>query len=475
MRTFLGLLGATVLALTIGWGVSALGFSLPGVGHSFQAWTVVCWLLFIGAFLLLRRVPAEKATVVVLIGAALIGGAAIVGPPNTSTDSARYAWDGIVQNAGVSPYVHTPNSRATESLRPEWLFPDAVETAKGTKTCEGTRVMRTHDYGTHRVLCTTINRPSVNTIYPAAAELYFAAVRAVVPVDATYWPLQAAGLVLSLGVTVLLVILLRRRRLDVRWAALWAWCPLVASEGVTNSHVDLLGAALALGATALVASERRWLGGVALGAAIAVKLLPVVTAPALLRKRPLPVVAASIGAFVLLYVPYLLTTGPKVLGYLPGYLQEEGVDDGSRFALVFLFVHGKATTVVAVLILLAVAVVVWRTTDPRSPWLGQLVMIGAFLFVLSPRYPWYALLLIPFVAMTGRWEWLGLALAISIRQFWPYAYVRASTLGVALAIIVIVSIHRSGPGWWGRMRVRARDEWLLLSGRPARIAPPASQ
>lgn len=472
MRTFFGLLGVTVLAATIGWGVATLGFSLPGVGHSFQAWTIVCWLLFVLAFLLLRRVPKEKVTVVVLIGAALVGGAAIVGPPNTSTDSARYAWDGIVQNAGVSPYKHTPNSTATESLRPTWLFPDAVTKADGKQTCEGTRVMKTHDYGTHRVLCTTINRATVNTIYPAAAELYFAAVRAVVPTSAEYWPLQAAGLILSLGITVLLVILLRRRSLDVRWAALWAWCPLVASEGVTNSHVDLLAAGLVLAATALVATNRRWLGGILLGAGIAVKLFPVVAAPALIRRRPWPIIAGAIGAFVLLYVPYLLTTGPKVLGYLPGYLQEEGVDDGSRFALVFLVVHGKATTVAAVLILAVVAVIVWRTTDPAAPWLGQLIMIGAFLFVLSPRYPWYALVLIPFVAMTGRWEWLSLALAISIRQFWPYAYVRASTLAVALAIIVLVGIRRSGPGWWGRIRERTADEWALVTKRPARL--PAS-
>ncbi|OUD86902.1 hypothetical protein BC477_02825 [Clavibacter michiganensis subsp. michiganensis] len=39
---------------------------------------------------------------------------------------------------------------------------------------------------------------------------------------------------------------LRKRGRPVWWAALWAWCPLVASEVVTNSHVDALGALLAL-------------------------------------------------------------------------------------------------------------------------------------------------------------------------------------------------------------------------------------
>ncbi|MCU1530029.1 MAG: hypothetical protein JWP75_3792, partial [Frondihabitans sp.] len=337
--------------------------------------------------------------------------------------------------------------------------------------CTGTRTFSTHVHGTDERLCTTINRPDVFTVYPAASELYFAAVRAVVSVDAAYWPMQAAGLLLSLATTVGLLLLLRRRSLDPRWAALWAWCPLVASEAVTNSHVDTLGAGLALLATALVAGGRRWWGGIALGASIATKLIPVVAAPALLRKQPARVIIAAIVTFVVLYLPYIFSTGLKVLGYLPGYLAEEGYDNGSRFALVFLFAPGRAATPVAVLILLVVAVVVWRTSGPSDPWLGQLIMVGATLLVLSPRYPWYALLLIPFVAMTGRWEWLTIAMALSARQFWPYGNVRAVTLAAALIVIVAVSIHRSGPGWWGRIRQRTRDEWRLLTGRSAAHPP----
>ncbi|WP_345374839.1 glycosyltransferase 87 family protein [Frondihabitans cladoniiphilus] len=469
MRTFLAVLVAAVLAATIGWGVVELGFYLPGVSWPFRIWTTVCWAVFALGLVLLRRVPAKHVAAVVLVGAALIGGAAIVGPPNTSTDSARYAWDGIVQGHGVSPYAHTPNSKATESLRPEWLFPSTVTESDGSVGCTPGRTVKTRDYGTKTVICTQINRPSVNTIYPATAELYFAAVRFVVPTDAQYWPLQAGGLVISLGITVGLVLVLRRRRLDVRWAALWAWCPLVASEAVTNSHVDVLAAGLAFLATALVATNRRWTGGLALGAAIATKLIPVIAAPALLRRQPLKVIAASLAAFLLLYVPYIIGTGPKVLGFLPGYLSEEGYDDGNRFALVHWFAPGELAAPAAVLILLIVAVIVWRVTDPANPWLGQLVMIGATLLVLSPRYPWYALLLIPFVAMTGRWEWLTIAMALSARQFFLYGGTRPLTLLVALVIIVAVSIHRSGPGWQGRMRDTASREWHALL--PSRRRP----
>ncbi|ARC56175.1 hypothetical protein AS850_03675 [Frondihabitans sp. 762G35] len=467
MRTFLSLLAAAVLAATIGWGVATLGFFSTSHPAGFRVWTLVCWALFVLAFVLLRRVPARSVAAVVLVGSALVGGAAIVGPPNTSTDSARYAWDGIVQNAGISPYAHRPNDPALRDLRPDWLFPATSTDAAGEEVCRGTRVMTTTDLGTSDTLCTTINRPGVFTIYPAAAELYFAAVRAVVPVGATYWPFQAVGLLVSLGTTVALLLALRRRGLDPRWAALWGWCPLVASEAITNSHIDLIGAALALAATLLVASGRRLTGGIALGAAIATKLIPVLAAPALLREKPWRVVVASVVTFVALYVPFVVTTGVQVLGYLPGYLSEEGYSSGNRFALVSLVAPGRAAAPVAVLLLLVIGVVVWRTTDPAAPWLGQLVMIGSALLILSPRYPWYALLLVPFIAFTGRVEWLALVLAMSTRQFWIADSLRPFTLGAALAIIVVASILRSGPGWWGRIRGRATEEWHLVTRRGA--------
>ncbi|WNY35067.1 hypothetical protein Q9Q99_08750 [Curtobacterium flaccumfaciens] len=93
--------------------------------------------------------------------------------------------------------------------------------------------------------CTAINRPDVTTIYPPMAQLWFAAVRFFVPATAQYLPFQVAGLLVSLGVTIGLVVVLRRIGRPTWWAALWAWSPLVASEAVTNSHVDVVGAALA--------------------------------------------------------------------------------------------------------------------------------------------------------------------------------------------------------------------------------------
>jgi hypothetical protein len=432
----------TVLSITL------LPFNRTRAVEPLVIWTLVLWLLFALSILALRRVPTKAAIILVMIGSVAIGGAAMAGPPNTSTDSARYAWDGIVQNAGISPYDYVPADPALESLRPDWLFPAPVDGA-----CVGSRILTFEEVGTGDLLCTAINRATVPTIYPPAAELYYAAIRAIVPTDATYWPMQLAGLLVSFAVTGLLLRTLVKRNRDPRWAALWGWCPLVATEAVTNSHVDVLGAFLLLLATVLVGSRRRWLGGLALGASIAVKLIPVIGAPPLLRRQPWKLIIASIGVFLLLYVPYIIASGPAVLGYLPGYLSEEGYGTGKRFILLSLVFPGIGSLVVAAIILAVTAIITWWKSNPDNPWLGELVLIGVVLLVVSPRYAWYALLLLPMIAMTGRWEWLAVPLALTERLLVPSIPIAQVSIFIAIVFIGAVSVARMAPearNHWGR-------------------------
>ena len=443
--TVVSLLLAASAVLT-GFGVRNFDLFVPGRDTvPLLVSLAAAWLLFAAAVIALRGVRGRAVVVLILAGSLGIGAAAMTGPPNTSTDSARYAWDGIVANAGISPYAHVPSDPRLDSLRPDWLFPAPQVGADGTARCAGERIQTVHRSGTSDLLCSALNRSRVPTIYPPAAELYFAGVRAVTGPGPAYWPLQLTGLLLSIGTTVMLLFGMRRRGIDLRHAALWAWCPLVASEAVTNSHVDMLGVVFTLAAAFLVTRERYWRGGIALGAAIATKLIPVIAAPALLRKQGWKVTVAAVATFLLLYVPYVLATGIGVLGYLPGYLTEEGYQDGTRFALVSLVAPGGAAIYVVGILLAAVAAFTRWKTDPARPWFGQLVMIGCTLIILSPRYPWYALLLVPFVALSGRWEWLAVPIALSIRMLVPSVQLTRVTLAAAVILIVAMSLRRAGP------------------------------
>ncbi|TPW72819.1 glycosyltransferase 87 family protein [Schumannella sp. 10F1B-5-1] len=450
MRAAVAVVLAAVTAAAIGWSTLMFTTMRAGERPALTTWIAVAWVLFALAVLALRRVPARAVAAVVLAGSALIGAAGLLAPPNTSNDSARYAWDGIVQKAGISPYDHPPASDALDDLRPEWLFPAPTSVGSGADgeiSCPGYRYDGVRSVDDGDPLCTALNRPTVLTIYPPVAEAYFVVVRLFVPPEAEYLPMQIGGLVLSLGVTAGLIAALRRRGMDARWAALWGWCPLVATDAVNNAHVDVLGAALAVLGTLLISRGHRVWGGIALGASIATKLIPVIVAPPLIRRRPVAVIVAAVLTFGAVYIPAVIASGPQVLGYLPGYLKEEGYEDGSRFALLSLVLPGSWTLPVAAVILAGVAVLCVLRTDPTRPWMTQVVLVGMTLLIVSPRYAWYALLLVPFIALSRRWEWFAVVLALSARSLIPSLTV--SRVALAIAAVVLIA------AWLIRRRRRA--------------------
>ncbi len=134
-------------------------------------------------------------------------------PPVFSDDLYRYVWDGRVLLAGVDPYAHAPDSAALASLR-DPLFEH-------------------------------INHRELPTIYPPVALLAFASVA---------WMGVAGPKLLALAAHLLLVLWVPRLVRQVgrpgasRVAYGVALNPLLLSEGALNGHVDLLAAALVVGA-----------------------------------------------------------------------------------------------------------------------------------------------------------------------------------------------------------------------------------
>jgi len=172
--------------------------------------------------------------------------------------------------------------------------------------------------------------------------------------------------------------------------------------------VALTAAAILALATART-TRRTVAGGIMLGLAIATKLTPVLAVPALLRRRWFTVAVAASGAFIAVYIPHVLLVGTKVVGFLPGYLQQENYTSGTRYGIIGLFITGPLATAVALLILGAVAFAVLQFSHPDRPWQGAVVMTAAALAVATPHYQWYSLLLVMLVALDGRPEWLAFA------------------------------------------------------------------
>jgi hypothetical protein len=293
----------------------------------------------------------------------------------------------------------------------------------------------------------------VPTVYPAGAEIYFFAVRAAVPDTAGYLPFQLAGLLISATVTLMLVKILAKANQPLGVAAAWGWSPLVQLEAVNNAHVDVLAAALMLAVGILLVKDQPLRSGAAFGAAVATKLIPVIAAPALLFRRPAAFLASAAGTFAVLYLPYVLVAGTGVVGFLPGYLAEEGYSQGGgvRFGLAQLISAGPWPLLLSAAAVAAVAVALWRDVDAANLWNRQAVMIGLTLLIVSPSYPWYALLLLPFIVLSRRWEYVAVILALDVLYMVPSAppYSGVVNRGVLLAAALVVAASA-----WRRSRCR---------------------
>jgi hypothetical protein len=405
------------------------------------AWYAVDTALFALALLLLRKAPDRQVVPLVLAGSVLVAGAGLLAAPRTSDDAYRYVWDGRVQAAGTSPYAHTPDDPALRRLRDQVLFPhgDGCTAWDERRTAAGD--------------CTRINRPAVHTVYPPVAEVWFLAEH---PFGDGIRGVQVAGALLAVATTgVLLAVGGRSRR-----AALWGWCPGVAVWAVNDAHVDTLGALLMTAGLGCAARRRVGAGGALLGAAVATKLLPALALPGvlsgLLSRRPgkgdLMPVAAALGTFVAVYLPYLAVSGVGVLGYLPGYLREEGYEQGhlERFGLLRLVLPDRWAPWAAALVLAAVVLRVLRHGDPARPWQGALLVTGTALLLVAPSYPWYGLLVVALVALDGRWEWLAVPAAAQALYLVGGEDAQRAAYGAALGCVLGVTALRGLLGLLGR-------------------------
>lgn len=388
------------------------------------------WLVFPAAVRLVLRTPPDRAVPLILAGAVLLQLVAIGWPPRSTDDLYRYAWDGRVQASGTDPYRHVPTDPALADLRDDWLFPPACRD--------------------RTPVCTIMNHPASPTIYPPVAEAFFLGVHLVSPDGSRWKPWQLAAALLALLTTGAVIMALRAAGRDPRWAVLWAWCPLVVVEAGNAAHVDVLGALLVVVGLRYAAARRAVLGGVLLGAAIAVKLYPALVLPAVWRRRGITIGAVAALTFAVSYVPHVLAVGTKVLGYLPGYLNEEGYDGSGRFPVLRLllpWLPAEVVLVLAALILAAVAAAVAWRTDPDLPWDGAVVLTGVAVLLAGANYPWYALLLVALIALSGRWEWLPAAAAAYLPYFvgaldLQQEPMKKLSYGVATALVLVLLAAR---------------------------------
>ena len=365
-------------------------FDHPTIGLSgVSGWSVLCYA--VAVWLVLTR-PVDRLTFPLILTVGILCRLVLLLPaPWLSSDVYRYAWDGVVQHAHISPYRYVPGDPALAFLRQP-----------------------------NRDLFDHINRRDyAHTIYPPGAQILFYVVTFLNP-TVTFMKLT---MVLFEGLTMYaLVALLRQMGRPREQTLLYAWCPLLLWEIGSSGHLD--SAAMAFISLALLARYRRQTiaTGLFLGSAILIKLYPLVLFPALFRRGQYRMPAVIVAMTAIGYGCYA-SVGKRVLGFFGGYVQEEGMVSGARYFLFELArsipgLHRMPTAVFLVftaLLFAALALWCWRTCSiPRSRanpvrvfqlpaeadfLVPALAIAFALMLLFSPHYPWYVAWLVPLLAL----------------------------------------------------------------------------
>jgi hypothetical protein len=413
----------------------------PIFGVAFACYALAVWIV-------LRYAPTsphqQRRWLGVIVGGAVAFNLALLPSlPTLSDDMYRYIWDGRVQGNGINPYQFASNAPKLATLRDDAIWK-------------------------------RMNRIDAHTIYPPFAQMIFAATWRVVGDSIVGFKLLMIGATLLGG---WLLMHLLRALGESPWRALiYLWSPLLIVEVAHSAHVDALYLPLVIGAMLLRAQS--WSGrvdrrvevgiGVLLGLAALTKLYPAILAAPLWsvrdadgrRRWRLALPATMIVTLALGYALYY-QPGVNLLGFLPTYGRESfNIGPLPRTLVAFTVQYrpfcatvrriapGLSTPCWAIpnnygsLALIGLfSLYCWArpAATARIAVMRCVVPIGIYLLFNHNLFSWYALWLLPLIAIglkPGRW--LGFALN---------AWLAWGLFSGTLALSYVWFVSSSLPAW----------------------------
>jgi alpha-1,6-mannosyltransferase len=351
------LLGATLyVALTI----CSRYFGDRGGSH-FMAWLILACIAFLLAIRELFVTPGfpRRVVVVGLVLAAMWHVEFLRLPPGADDDVHRYVWDGRLQRLGYNPYIVVPSDPAVRSL--------------------------------HTSETRNLNNPDLPSPYPPGAQLFF---RAVTAVRESVFALKLVFVICDLGISLVLLDLLRTSGRGAHLVLAYAWNPLLAIEVAGSGHIDIVGALLLV--ISVAALLRRWRAVAALmfGLAVAVKFLPIVLVPLYWKRLRIRDAVFAAAVVALLCVPFL-DHGRVPIGSLGTYVQAFRFN-GPVFAALNRVAAPQLVVALAVLVGFATSIWLRRGNDQWFPDVFAWPMVASLLCA-PVVFPWYLLWLLPFL------------------------------------------------------------------------------
>jgi alpha-1,6-mannosyltransferase len=383
--TLIGLAGASALLYI---GAFRLGNLLKHV-VPFEIIALLLVVLSLAAFVAARRITDfDRRVLIVVIGAAAVFRLIFVfSPPTLSDDIYRYAWDGRVQLAGLSPYTHTPKDPALRQFK-----------SPGVSRLKG-------------------NVGVVAVYQPAAQILFFATATAG---DKSIYAIKGALALLDVGTIWLILGILKLLKRRAAPAIIYAWSPLIVFEISGSGHIDGLATFFVVAAVYLAIKSFKYRAGACGGLALATKLYPGIILAALTTKaRDIKPLIGAGAAMAAVYIPYMVWGGSITLvgKTIAGASVAGGpsFNQGLKAAVIWLCGGpgpgvDNAYAILAASTIIAAAFYFW--TQAKTPrgivraafWLTTLLII-----LLPYSVPWYFALVLPFAVIEESWALTYLA------------------------------------------------------------------
>ena len=409
----LAAIGAVLAGLTL---VTPFAF-VAGGDNVFMALTIPAGLLTIAATYLAERAPPDRALWLIFGLAVVLRVYVLLFDPLLSSDIYRYVWDGRVQAAGINPYRYVPAHEALAFLRDGTIFPhiNRVDTAV--------------------------------TIYPPVAQFFFFIVTRI---GESVTTMRLALLGCESVTVAMIMLLLRRTNRPVTRVTAYLWHPLPLWEIANSGHVDALMVALMLLGLWIALSGHALRGAAVIALSMLVKPYAAPALAAIWRPWDVKMPLVVIAVVALCYLPYL-SVGWGVLGFLTkGYLMEEGISAGNDLWLLSLWrlVFGEhqgdvaAYAALSALLLIFKGLSVARSSDhtvaARIADINNMLLLT--LLLLSPNYPWYFLVMMPFAALCGSpptWAVSIGALLLSEQLDWDFYIPRMVTKSILFGSLLL--------------------------------------
>jgi alpha-1,6-mannosyltransferase len=368
-------------------------------------------LLYAGWATRSREFGPRAIVIIVLVGLLMRIPYLGVGPM-LEDDHFRYMLDGAMTARGMNPYTHAP-----------------VSLLQGTAPAANLNVA-----AAGQGAIAQINFPELRTIYPGTAQILFALAHVIKP-----WSIDGLRVVIAfceMGTAFLCWHLLGVLRVPRHLVAL-VWCnPLLAFSLTGQAHIDAAIGPFLLTAIIAVLRSSGVSAGVMLGAAIGVKLWPVMLAPVIVRsladqqRAPIGFLLAMSLVALLACLPLAIASlAPQsgLVAYARGWsinnLPYEWLSYAGYLVIGDARLERYLRGIIALSCLTTGVMLAFRPIADARDLVLRMAILSACVFYLSPaQFPWYSAWFMALAVLLPHWPLLAASAALpSYFLFFPLA------------------------------------------------------